>query len=249
MSEKLYTDIKSVFPAGFAEQGFDPEISGKMKVLLNLLLEIQQAKEKVVLVSNFTQALDQFEEMCKIHEFKFLRLDGSTLLAKRQSLVDNFNSKYSPEFIFLLSSKSGGTGLNLIGASRIILFDIDWNPATDLQAMSRIWRDGQTRRVVIYRLLTSGTIEEKIYQRQITKMSLSDSVIDVQDSKKQFSLEELKDVFTLHEDTLCNTHDLLNCACCSEDTSPESKGGAKEKKQKPPAQKNPNFQIGKLLEW
>lgn len=76
MSEKLYGDIKSAFPPGFDSQPFDPDISGKLKVLLNLLFEIQRAKEKVVLVSNFTQALNLFEEMCKLHEFKCLRLDG-----------------------------------------------------------------------------------------------------------------------------------------------------------------------------
>lgn len=76
MSEKLYADIKSAFPPGFDTQLFDSDISGKMKVLLNLLFEIQKAKEKVVLVSNFTQALDVFEDMCKLHEFKYLRLDG-----------------------------------------------------------------------------------------------------------------------------------------------------------------------------
>lgn len=76
MSETLYSDIKNVFPAGFATQGFDPDLSGKLRVMLNILFDIQKAKEKVVLVSNFTQALDLFEEMFKIHDFKFLRLDG-----------------------------------------------------------------------------------------------------------------------------------------------------------------------------
>ena len=74
--------------------------------------------------------------------------------------------------MFLLSSKAGGTGLNLIGASRIVLYDIDWNPATDMQAMARIWRDGQRKHCHIYRLVTTGTIEEKIYQRQVVRSFL-----------------------------------------------------------------------------
>ena len=69
--------------------------------------------------------------------------------------------------MFLLSSKAGGVGLNLVGGSVLILYDIDWNPANDQQAMARIWRDGQKSNVIIYRLLTTGTIEEKIFQRQV----------------------------------------------------------------------------------
>ena len=70
--------------------------------------------------------------------------------------------------MFLLSSKAGGVGLNLIGGNIVILYDIDWNPANDQQAMARVWRDGQRKNVLIYRLLTTGTIEEKIFQRQVS---------------------------------------------------------------------------------
>ena len=84
--------------------------------------------------------------------------------------LQNFNSPHNSQaFVLLLSSKAGGTGLNLIGASRILLFDMDWNPATDVQAMARVWRDGQRRKVHVYRLATAGTIEEKIFQRQVCK--------------------------------------------------------------------------------
>lgn len=93
--------------------------------------------------------------------------------------------------VFLLSAKAGGVGLNLIGASRLILFDLDWNPAHDLQAMARIWRDGQTRPVHIYRLLTTGSIEEKIFQRQMKKQGISGSVVD-KGSGPKFSTNELK---------------------------------------------------------
>ncbi|XP_052032044.1 DNA repair and recombination protein RAD54B isoform X2 [Apodemus sylvaticus] len=113
------------------------------------------------------------------------------------------------------NSKAGGVGLNLIGGSHLILYDIDWNPATDIQAMSRVWRDGQKHPVHIYRLLTTGTIEEKIYQRQISKQGLSGAVVDLSKSSEhiQFSVEELKNLFTLHENSHCVTHDLLDCEC------------------------------------
>jgi len=128
----------------------------------------------------------------------------------RQGLVDRFNAAFSDVAVFLLSAKSGGVGLNLIGGSRLILIDPDWNPATDQQAMARIWREGpdariihtsprfrlscgptnasrltsrmllhtgQKRPVTIYRLLSAGTIDEKIFQRQLTKSALSDIIM------------------------------------------------------------------------
>lgn len=191
------------------------EFSSKIQVLESLLTEFAQRKEKVVLVSHFTQTLDILETLCKSKSWSFLRLDGSTASSKRGEYVDTFNSPSSNVFVFLLSSKSGGMGLNLVAASRLVLFDIDWNPSNDAQAMARIWRDGQRRQVFIYRLLTTGTIEEKIYQRQITKLSLSDAIIDnpSEASVNKFSIEDLRDIFTLHTDTDCYTHHLLGCDC------------------------------------
>ncbi|XP_027439868.1 DNA repair and recombination protein RAD54B isoform X2 [Zalophus californianus] len=126
------------------------------------------------------------------------------------------------------NSKAGGVGLNLIGGSHLILYDIDWNPATDIQAMSRVWRDGQKHPVHIYRLLTTGTIEEKIYQRQISKQDLSEAVVDLTKTSEhiQFSVEELKNLFTLHESSHCVTHDLLDCECTRDK---DGTGGSLEK--------------------
>ena len=114
--------------------------------------------------------LDLFGESCTERKYSFLRLDGSTPTNSRMGLVDRFNDPQGTDRnlshlrkmfllliqqlsigIFLLSSKAGGVGLNLIGASRLILYDIDWNPANDMQAMARIWREGQKRTVQIYR--------------------------------------------------------------------------------------------------
>lgn len=119
-------------------------------------------------------------------------------------LIKSILTTNSP-VVFLLSTKAGGVGINLIGASRLILVDSDWNPSHDLQAMARIHRDGQKRPVFIYRLLTSGTIDEKIFQRAITKMGLSESLIgqgagsDVSKSSKgdSFSQAEVCNLITL----------------------------------------------------
>ncbi|KAF3193922.1 helicase [Orbilia oligospora] len=189
--------------------------SGKLKVLEKLLVTLKETtQEKVVLVSNYTSTLDILERMLNSKGFHHLRLDGKTPTNKRQDLVDKFNRVSSDvAFAFLLSSKSGGAGLNLIGASRLFLFDSDWNPATDLQAMARVHRDGQKSHVYIYRMITTGCIDEKIYQRQITKQGLADSVMDQKAGGSNFTSAELKDLFGLDTETTCNTHDLLGCEC------------------------------------
>ncbi|XP_069477466.1 DNA repair and recombination protein RAD54B isoform X2 [Ambystoma mexicanum] len=213
----LYDGLLEVFPPEFNSARFAESESGKLQVLTKLLAGIRAhcPSERVVLVSNYTKTLNMFQEMCKHYEYTYTRLDGQTPVSQRQHIVDGFNSKYSPHFIFLLSSKAGGVGLNLIGASHLILYDIDWNPANDIQAMARVWRDGQKRTVHIYRLLTTGSIEEKIYQRQISKQGLSGAVVDMTKKSEhiRFSVEELRDLFKLHEDSNCVTHDMLECAC------------------------------------
>ncbi|KIR67725.1 DNA repair and recombination protein RAD54B [Cryptococcus bacillisporus CA1873] len=200
----------------------DVTTSGKMLLLDKMLHSIYQStEEKVVVVSNWTSSLDLIQGLCKLKRYNYLRLDGSTPPKQRQELVDRFNKDKERQgsFVFLLSAKAGGVGLNLIGGSRLILFDSDWNPSTDLQAMARIHRDGQRRPVYIYRFLTTNAIDEKIYQRQITKTGLSDQMMDHKHSEKQtskdsFSAAELRDIFTLNVRTDgCQTHDLLGCQC------------------------------------
>jgi DNA repair and recombination protein RAD54 and RAD54-like protein len=163
--------------------------SGKMAVLERMLRRIRaETNDKIVLISNYTQTLDLFEKMCRLRKYGCLRLDGTMNVNKRQKLVDRFNDPDGAEFVFLLSSKAGGCGLNLIGANRLILFDpgillpifaeIDWNPAADQQALARVWRDGQKKDCFVYRFIATGTIEEKIFQRQSHKQSLSSCVVD-----------------------------------------------------------------------
>ncbi|KAG0008920.1 helicase [Entomortierella chlamydospora] len=214
-TQGLYNGVNSLLQSSGCDMK-DPSISGKLSFVDALLKSIKHdTTERVVLVSNFTQALDLLEDICVRRNYGYFRLDGSTPTHKRQEFVDKFNAVSCQKYVFLLSAKSGGVGLNLIGASRLILFDIDWNPSVDLQAMARIHRDGQTRPVFIYRLLLSGTIEEKMYQRQLTKVGLSDALMDGKTSEmlNKFSMAELRDLFTLHEDEDCLTHSLLGCDC------------------------------------
>ncbi|KAF8439543.1 SNF2 family N-terminal domain-containing protein [Terfezia claveryi] len=192
--------------------------SGKLRVLERMLVTLRETTdEKIVLVSNYTSTLDLLQNMLNGKRYSFLRLDGSTPGVKRQDLVDKFNRVNSEAaFAFLLSAKSGGAGINLIGASRLVLFDLAWNPAIDYQAMARIHRDGQRREVKIYRMITTGCIDEKIYQRQLSKQCLANSIMDQKSPISCFSLAELRDLFTLDESTGCQTHDLLGCECGGE---------------------------------
>ncbi|KZP03756.1 P-loop containing nucleoside triphosphate hydrolase protein [Athelia psychrophila] len=196
----------------------DVSMSGKLAALSNLLKIIRtNTDEKCILVSHYTSTLNILEEFCKKKSYTYFRLDGQTPTAKRQEYVNIFNksSQYS-KFLFLLSSKAGGVGLNLIGASRLVLIDSDWNPSHDLQAMARIHRDGQKKPVFIYRFLTAGTIDEKIYQRQVTKLGLSNSLMGsgtTASKSDSFSRKDLRDIFRVDPDTSCSTHDLLECPC------------------------------------
>jgi DNA repair and recombination RAD54-like protein len=190
--------------------------SGKMMVLDRMLARIRQdTNDKIVLISNFTQTLDVFERLCRSRQYGCLRLDGTMNVNKRQKLVDKFNDPDGAEFIFLLSSKAGGCGLNLIGANRLVLFDPDWNPAADQQALARVWRDGQKKDCFVYRFITTGSIEEKIFQRQSHKQSLSSCVVDsAEDVERHFSGEDLRKLFEFNPDTMSDTHDTFKCKRC-----------------------------------
>uniref|UniRef100_A0A8C6LVX4 GTP binding protein overexpressed in skeletal muscle n=1 Tax=Nothobranchius furzeri TaxID=105023 RepID=A0A8C6LVX4_NOTFU len=219
VESSLYEGLADLFPESFSSAGFSTADSGKLMVLSDLLSAIRQLSpsDRVVLVSNYTQTLDLLQDLCVHMGYTFCRLDGHTPTSQRQRLVDSFNSPYSQNFLFLLSSKAGGVGLNLIGASHLVLYDIDWNPANDIQAMARVWRDGQKKTVHIYRLLTAGTIEERIFQRQVSKQGLSGTVVDLGKGAEHtsFSTNELQDLFSL-SDTPCLTHDLLTCGCSTD---------------------------------
>lgn len=194
----------------------------KVNVLVPLLLEFQKREEKTVLVSNFTQTLDFLANVLLKLNIQFVRLDGSSASNMRDKLVVDFHK--SPGFtVFLLLAKAGGVGLNLVGASRLVLFDNDWNPSVDLQAMARIHRDGQKKPVYIYRLFTTGCIDEKIFQRQLMKGTLSDMFLDdkSESSLNIFDFEDLRDLFNV-ADTNCNTHDLIDCPCMGVGESLES---------------------------
>lgn len=223
------TTLNDMLPEGLSKL-YQNSMSCKIRLLDQLLQQIRyKTDEKVVVISNYTSTLNLIEQLVVNSNLSYLRLDGSVPAKKRTGLVDQFNrSNPSQSFVFLLSAKAGGLGLNLIGASRLILFDIDWNPATDDQAVARIHRQGQKRHCKIYRFLIKGSLEERIWQRQVVKRALADSImqgganaltgsLDVggkgKASTTSFSQEELKDLFRLDESDGLRTHDLIGCEC------------------------------------
>ncbi|KAI2615490.1 SNF2 family N-terminal domain-containing protein [Hypoxylon sp. NC1633] len=171
--------------------------SGKMQIVKALLQMWKRFQHKTLLFSQGVQMLNILEDFVKrLGYIKYLRMDGSTAIKDRQNLVDQFNN--NPDIdLFLLTTKVGGLGVNLTGANRVIIFDPDWNPSTDIQARERAWRLGQKKDVTIYRLMTAGTIEEKMYHRQIYKQVLSDKVLKDPKSRGNFQLENLHDLFAL----------------------------------------------------
>ncbi|XP_071952083.1 DNA repair and recombination protein RAD54-like isoform X1 [Antedon mediterranea] len=211
-----FEGMLSLFPDNYNPNIVRPDLSGKILVLDYILAMVKSTtSDKVVLVSNYTQTLDLFERLSRLRGYIFVRLDGSMSIKKRAKIVEKFNDPRSPEYIFMLSSKAGGCGLNLIGANRLVMFDPDWNPANDDQAMARVWRDGQKKPCYIYRLVSTGTIEEKILQRQAHKKALSSCVVDNEgDVERHFSLEDLRHLFKLNQDTLSDTHDKFKCRRC-----------------------------------
>lgn len=225
LTSKVKTLLAEMFMQGSRAKATDPHLSGKflftasiLKALRTMPLVQGQTRDRIVIISNFTQTLDLVQKYCAEMRYPVIRLDGSIGIKKRHELVTKFNDPTSDAFVFLLSSKAGGCGINLIGGNRLIMFDPDWNPANDKQALARVWRDGQKKKCFIYRLFSTGTIEEKIYQRQIAKDGLSAMIVadpEATDLKESFGADMLRDLFTYRgQSTVCDTHDVLECQRC-----------------------------------
>lgn len=163
----------------------DAEHCGKMRALEKLLLSWFSHGDKVLLFSYSVRMLDILEKFIIRKGYCFSRLDGSTPTNLRQSLVDDFNSSPSKQ-VFLISTRAGGLGLNLVSANRVVIFDPNWNPSQDLQAQDRSFRYGQKRHVVVFRLLSAGSLEELVYSRQVYKQQLSNIAVSGKMEKRYF---------------------------------------------------------------
>jgi len=150
--------------------------AGKLSVLDGLLSQLKADGHRVLIYSQMTKMIDLLEEYMNHRRHTYIRLDGSSKIHERRDMVNDFQQR-SDIFIFLLSTRAGGLGINLTAADTVIFYDSDWNPTVDQQAMDRAHRLGQTKQVTVYRLICKGTIEEKILQRAREKSEIQRMVI------------------------------------------------------------------------
>lgn len=181
--------------------GYDfgsPNLSAKLYLTRDLLQKVMIPNgHKTLLFSQGKQMLNIIEKCMRECAISYVRMDGETPVDHRQPMIDRFNE--DPDIhVFLMTTRTGGLGTNLTGADRIIIFDPDWNPSTDLQARERAWRLGQKRPVKIYRLMTEGTIEEKIYHRQIFKQFMTNKVLKDPKQRSSYDLSDLYDLFSFN---------------------------------------------------
>ena len=178
--------------------------SSKMRILDKLCNKLY-GKSQILIFSQMTRMLDILEDYCNERRYEYCRIDGETSLEARERMISEFTQKESTKFIFLLSTRAGGLGLNLMTSDTVILYDSDWNPQVDLQAMDRVHRIGQTKPVLIYRLLCENTIEEKILERQAMRLKLDSLVIQqgrVLKVGEHFTKDQMKEMIQYGADAI-----------------------------------------------
>ncbi|CAO2837359.1 unnamed protein product, partial [Amaranthus hypochondriacus] len=176
--------------------------SGKLVILDKLLVRLHETKHRVLIFSQMVRMLDILAEYLSLRGFQFQRLDGSTKAELRHQAMEHFNAPGSDDFCFLLSTRAGGLGINLATADTVIIFDSDWNPQNDLQAMSRAHRIGQQEVVNIYRFVTSKSVEEDILERAKKKMVLDHLVIQKLNAEGRLEKKESKKGVTFDKNEL-----------------------------------------------
>ncbi|KAJ8085234.1 chromatin remodeling complex Adenosinetriphosphatase [Marasmius tenuissimus] len=172
--------------------------SGKMIILDKLLKSMKEKGSRVLIFSQMSRVLDILEDYCLFRSYKYCRIDGGTAHDDRITAIDEYNKPDSDKFIFLLTTRAGGLGINLTTADIVVLYDSDWNPQADLQAMDRAHRIGQTKQVYVFRLITEGSVEERMLERAAQKLRLDQLVIQqgrTQQSKAA-NKDELLDMIT-----------------------------------------------------
>ncbi|KDO67499.1 hypothetical protein CISIN_1g000482mg [Citrus sinensis] len=169
------------------------ESSGKLQLLDKMMVKLKEQGHRVLIYSQFQHMLDLLEDYLTFKKWQYERIDGKVGGAERQIRIDRFNAKNSSRFCFLLSTRAGGLGINLATADTVIIYDSDWNPHADLQAMARAHRLGQTNKVMIFRLITRGSIEERMMQMTKKKMVLEHLVVG-RLKAQNINQEELDDI-------------------------------------------------------
>ncbi|CAL8263387.1 unnamed protein product [Lota lota] len=199
------------------------EHSGKISLLFEILRMAEEVDDKVLVFSQSLISLDLIEDFLEqagrareedkpspykgdgkwFRNIDYYRLDGSTNALTRKKWAEDFNDPANIRGrLFLISTRAGSLGINLVAANRVIIFDASWNPSYDIQSIFRVYRFGQVKTVFVYRFLAQGTMEEKIYERQVTKQSLSYRVVDQQQIERHFTMNELAELYNFEPEML-----------------------------------------------
>lgn len=196
------------------------EHSSKLTLLFSILEKCEAIGDKLLVFSQSLYSLDVIEHFLNYIDEQtqqnvsnasftgswtlgqdYFRLDGSTPVEQRNAFCKHFNNPENPRArLFLISTRAGGLGINLVAANRVIIFDVSWNPSHDIQSIFRVYRFGQTKPCYIYRFLALGTMEEKIYERQVTKQAISKRVIDEQQIDRHYKENDLQELYKYNLD-------------------------------------------------
>jgi len=204
-----------LFP-GIEDRNLDPlgdhlfESCGKMVLLDKLLGRLQKRDNRVLIFSQMTKMLDIMEDYCIAKGYSYCRIDGNTSYEDREDRIAAYNAPGSEIFIFLLSTRAGGLGINLQTADTVILYDSDWNPQADLQAQDRAHRIGQKKQVHVFRLVTDDTVEVKVVERAQQKLKLDAMVVQqgrLVDKEKKLSKDDLLDTLRFGADKIFRSKD------------------------------------------
>ncbi|XP_018571410.1 chromodomain-helicase-DNA-binding protein Mi-2 homolog isoform X2 [Anoplophora glabripennis] len=169
--------------------------SGKLVLLSKMLRKLREQGHRVLIFSQMTKMLDILEDFLEGEGYKYERIDGAITGGLRQEAIDRFNAPGAQQFVFLLSTRAGGLGINLATADTVIIYDSDWNPHNDIQAFSRAHRIGQANKVMIYRFVTRNSVEERVTQVAKRKMMLTHLVVRPGMGKgANFTKQELDDI-------------------------------------------------------
>uniref|UniRef100_A0A914ZEU1 Helicase C-terminal domain-containing protein n=1 Tax=Panagrolaimus superbus TaxID=310955 RepID=A0A914ZEU1_9BILA len=170
--------------------------SGKLVLIDKLLPKLQRDGHKVLMFSQMVKVLDLIEEYLNYRQYSYERIDGNVRGDLRQAAIDRFSKKDQNKFVFLLCTRAGGLGINLVAADTVIIFDSDWNPQNDLQAQARCHRIGQTKMVKVYRLITANTYERTMFDRASLKLGLDKAVLQSMkpNATDQLSKKEVEDL-------------------------------------------------------
>ncbi|KAJ8599552.1 hypothetical protein CTAYLR_007117 [Chrysophaeum taylorii] len=181
--------------------------SGKFLLLDAMLPKFKAAGHRVLLFSQMTAVMDLLEEFFNFRDYEYLRLDGSTPADERERRVARFNDACSPTFVFLLSTRAGGLGLNLASADTVVIFDSDWNPMMDAQAQDRAHRIGQRNDVRVFRLVAAAPVEERILARATDKLNMNSLVVEAGKFNKDSRAHERRQMLEeLLKEYACEDH-------------------------------------------